>query len=55
MTPPAAVSTVMVVPRADVSAALVVRPLESYVPTYDAPEMNGVTAEMLVTLDMPVL
>jgi hypothetical protein len=45
----------MFVPRADVSAALVVRPLESYVPTNDAPEMKGVTAEMLVTLDVPVL
>ena len=55
MTPPVAVSTVMLVPVADVSAALVVSPLESYVPTYDAPGMNGVAAEMLVTLFVSVL
>ena len=50
MRPPLAVSTVIFVPSAEVNTALVVVPLASMVPTYEAPEVNGVTAERLVTL-----
>jgi hypothetical protein len=45
----------MLVPVAEVKTALVSKPSAFSVPTKDAPELNGVAAEMLLTVAVPVL